>query len=180
MKTSKTVFLLLLALLVLSAPTTVFAAKKSKGVYKDVTTKSVDNKSYTAIKDIKRYHGWDGLIRNGKFYPNRYMTKHELYVVLRNLYGSKVPYSVVVACKGEKAKMSTQFVRNVLIALAKNLGVTIKWSGSSYKMKRKDVARQIEIFIKYNSAFVPKTASSGSSKQTEAELLALLKKLLGL
>lgn len=185
MKSSRKIlfFTVIVVMLTLAMPASVFAAKKSKRPYKDVTLKTVDKSSYTAIKYVKKYKGWQGLVKNGRLYPNRYMTKHELYVVLHNLYGTKVPASVVTACKGKKVKMSTQFVRDQLITLGKSLGLQIKWGGNSYVMRRKDVARQIKIFAEYDSAFTPRPANSGSSssgKLTEAEILAILRKLLGL
>lgn len=150
----KILFLLLLAIMMVLAPMTVFA-KGSKNPYKDVTRKKVDSQSYDAISYIKRFDGWRGLLKKGKFYPNKYMTRREFLIVLHNLYGDKVTVTMA-DLREANSKITSKFVCDRMVTLSKALGYPIKWAGTKAKMKRKDVARYIKIFATYNKAFTPK------------------------
>ena len=142
----------LMMILVTMFSTIAFAG--SKNPYKDVTRKKVDSQSITAISYIKRFDGWKGLIKKGKFYPNKVMTRREFLIVLHNLYGDKVTVTIA-DLRGANDKITSKFVCDRMVALARRLNYPIKWNGTKAKMKRKDVARYIYTFATFNSALKP-------------------------
>lgn len=144
--------MLLVVVILTMMPMQVFAGGNP---YRDVTTRKVDTNSYSAIVYVKDYNGWKGLTKKGKLYPNRYMTRREFLKVLHNLYGDKVPATIIdVLCAN--GKITASYVCNKLAELSKVLGYPIKWNGTSMKMRRTDVARYIKIFATYNSALKPR------------------------
>lgn len=150
----KLVSLLLVVIVILTiAPAQVLAASNP---YNDVTKRSVDDGSYTAIAYVKQHHGWDGgLIKKRRFYPNKYMTRREFILALYNLYGDKIPVTVSDVINANTI-VTSSYVCSKCVALSKILKYTIKWTGNGMKMKRKDVARYLKIFATYNSAFKPR------------------------
>ena len=150
----KILSLLLVVIVVLTmAPAQVLAASNP---YKDVTKRSVDEGSYTAIVYVKRHHGWSGgIIKKKRFFPNKYMTRQEFMLALYNLYGEKVPATVSDVIYANTV-VTSAFVCSKCVALSSVLKYPIKWSGNGMKMKRKDVARYLKIFATYNSAFKPR------------------------
>ena len=145
-------FFLLLVLLLLAMPVTAFAAKNP---YKDVTRKKVDAQSFKAISYIKEYNGWRGIAKKGKLSPNKFMTRREFLIVLHNLYGDKVT-ATMADVRSANSKITSKFVCDRMVALAKVLKYPIKWTGTKAKLRRKDVARYIHVFATFNSAFKPK------------------------
>ena len=143
----------LMMILVTTFSTIAFAG--SKNPYKDVTRKKVDAQSFTAISYIKRFDGWRGIAKKGKFYPNKTMTRREYLMVLHNLYGNKITVTIADV-RGANDKVTSKFVCDRMVALSKVLKYPIKWDGNKTKLKRKDVARYIYTFATFNSAFVPK------------------------
>ena len=152
-----TVFVLFLLTLMMCMGSVTFA--KSKSPYKDVTRKKVDAQSYDAIVYIKNCDGWRGLVKKGKFYPNKAITRREFLVVLHNLYGDKVPYTMD-DIRNANAKITSKYACDRMVALSKVLGYSIRWDGNKTKLKRKDVARYVKIFATFNKAFTPQKAST--------------------
>lgn len=142
----------LMMILVTMFSTITFAG--SKNPYKDVTRKKVDAQSFTAISYIKRFDGWRGIVKKGKFYPNKTMTRREYLIVLHNLYGNKITVTIA-DLRGANDKVTSKFVCDRMVALARKLNYPIKWNGTKAKMKRKDVARYIYTFATFNSALKP-------------------------
>lgn len=145
------IFMLSLIVLLLVMPMTAFA----KNPYKDVTRKKVDAQSFKAISYIKEYNGWRGIAKKGKLSPNKFMTRREFLIVLHNLYGDKVT-ATMADVRSANSKITSKFVCDRMVALAKVLKYPIKWTGTKAKLRRKDVARYIHIFATFNSAFKPK------------------------
>ena len=87
MKKMRRFFILLfvVAMIVAVMPMTALAKgkKKAKGPYRDVTTKTVDAKSYEGICHVKAEGGWRGIAKNGKLYPNKIVTRREFVMVLK-------------------------------------------------------------------------------------------------
>ena len=79
----KRLFSIVLVLAILFCNSLTVAAATNP--YKDVTTKKVDRASYDAIVYVKKYNGFRGVVTSTKFYPNRYMTRRELVMILHNL-----------------------------------------------------------------------------------------------
>ena len=131
------------------------SAKGAKSPYKDVTRKRVDAQSIDAISYIKSYDGWRGLIRKGRFYPNRYMTRREFLIVLHNLYGDRIT-ATMDDVRHANDKVTSKFACDRMVALSKALGSPIRWNGTKDKLRRKDVARYIKIFAVFKPAFTPK------------------------
>ena len=150
------IFVMLLVVITIMAalPATTFA-KGAKGPYKDVTLRTVDKQSYKAIVYVKGYGGWRGLIKKGKFYPNRYITRREYLTVLHNLYGNRVTATIVDIVYAN-SKITSDFACKRLAAMSKGLGYTITWDGYQTKMKRKDVARYIYAFANFNKKLAPR------------------------
>lgn len=146
--------LLVVVVIVLSlVPMSAFAGPRVLP-YKDVG-KKVDSQSSEAISFIKRYNGWRGLIKKGKFYPNKYMTRGEFLRVLYYLYGKKV-YADIDDVVNFNAIVTSSFCCERMVKLSKALGYPISWKGYKTRMKRKDVARYIMIFAKFNPKLMPR------------------------
>ena len=150
----KSAFLLTFAMFVLLMMPMAVSAKSSNP-YKDVTLRTVDKQSFTAISYVKKLNGWKGLITKGKLSPNKYMTRREFLIVLHNLYGSKVAVTMADV-RGANNRITSKFVCDRMVVLSKALKYPIRWTGTKAKMKRKDVARYIYIFATFNSALKPK------------------------
>ena len=149
----KMVSLLLLVVFVLSlAPMTTFAGPRVLP-YKDVVR--IDKQSSEAISFVKRHNGWKGLIKKGRFRPNKYMTRREFLVCLHNLYGEIVTADMSDVLLANKP-VTSEFVCERLAKLSKPLGFPITWSGYKKKMKRKEVARYIMIFATFNPSLMPR------------------------
>lgn len=159
-RTKKVVFMLLVVCLIALMPTVAFAKpKKAKSkaskIYKDVSTKRIDAKSYEAIGYVKQHGGWAGLIRKGKFYPNRYMTRRDFLVTLHNLYGGRVYANIEdIVLSGQI--VTSDFVCQRMVAMSEGLGYKITWQGNGDKMRRKDVARYIKIFATFHPKLAPR------------------------
>ena len=151
MKRTKKCVFLLLVVMILAMPMTVFA----KAPYKDVTRKKVDAQSYTAIAYIKKYNGWSGIASKGKLYPNKAITRRQFLIVLHNLYGNKVT-ATMDDVRHANDKITSKFACDRMVALSKVLGYPIKWNGTKVTLKRKDAARYIYIFATFNKALAPK------------------------
>ena len=153
MTKKKQVFMLLFVVMLLAMPMTVFAAK---GPYKDVTRKKVDAQSIQAISYVKKnYNGWKGLIKNGKFYPNKYMTRREFLIVQHNMYKDKVTVNIADV-RYANSEITSKFFCDRMVVLSKALGYPIRWNGTKVKLRRKDAARYFYIFATFNKALAPK------------------------
>lgn len=151
MSKKKGLFLLFIMIMVMLAPTTVFA----KNPYKDVTKKKVDKESYKAIVYLKEHGGWNGIAKKGKLSPNKYVTRRDYLIILHNLYGDKVT-ATMADLRAANQKVTSKFACDRMVLLAKKLNYPIKWNGNKSKLRRKDVARYIYIFATFNKALTPK------------------------
>lgn len=153
MRTIRRVLFVVVMLLAL-APITVFAGTKNP--YKDVTRKKVDAQSYKSIVYIKTtFNGWRALVKKGKLYPNKAMTRREFLLVLHEGWGDKVTVTMDDVRHANDI-VTSKFVCNRMVELARKLNYPIKWNGNKTKLKRKDVARYIYIFATFNTALAPK------------------------
>ena len=124
--------------------------------YKDVTKKSVGKDAYLAIKYIKSYHGFDKVVASKRFKPNKYITKREFLMILKNLYGEKyVPTTVADAWNANKTATS-KWARKKLVEVSHRLRCSVTWDGSSYKLTRASAAQLIHVFCTYRDELNPK------------------------
>ncbi|MBR3052232.1 hypothetical protein IKG60_01250 [Candidatus Saccharibacteria bacterium] len=135
---------------------TMLAIPAYAATYSDVTPSKLGTKNYDAIMYIESFKGWKGLAKNGKLYPNKYITRQQFLQVLYNLYRKKVPADIFDVVHGNYI-VTEYYLTQKCVELAKALKHNISWAGDKKKkMMRKDVARLLEIFCKHNSKFVPK------------------------
>lgn len=158
MKKMRRFLLLVVICLVAMVPMVAFAKPKSNKagrIYKDVTARTVDAKSLEGIAFVKGYNGWEGLIRKGRFFPNKFMTRREFLTVLHKLYGGYVTADINDVLNANEM-VTSDYCCQKMVAMSENLGYKITWSGANAKMRRKDVARYIKIFATYNGALMPR------------------------
>lgn len=140
----------------LSAGQATLAVQASGKPYADVSTKVVDKGSVTAIAYVKAHKGFNGVIKGKRFYPLKTFTRAQFIKILTNFYGSsKVP---VTASDVQHAKsaVTAKYATAKFVAVAKRIGIPIKWSGGKQKLSRASVAKYLKNFAAFDSAFRPK------------------------
>lgn len=122
--------------------------KKTSSMYSDVTKKKVGTAAYKAIKHLKAHKAFTGVIKGKKFLPKKRFTKKQYLRILKNLYGKYAPTE-----SNPKGYVTEKYVTSRLVKVAKNLGISITWSGTSRKVTRAETCRYIKIFADFDSAF---------------------------
>lgn len=165
------IVLLVVCLIVSMMPMTALAKgkKSSSRRYKDVTSKTVDRTTRTAINYVDGYYGLRYIAKGRRLHPNRSATGLDYLQILVPLYETAVPKNVIATLKlNSKTKLNAEFVCDQLSELGVALGYNeFHWNWSSNpkeaaKMKRKrmsrgDLIRYIWIFATYSPSLAPKT-----------------------
>ncbi len=142
------VFKKLVALIVLTATVLTMAVPTFAKGYPDVPVISFGKGYVKDINYIKKHHGFDGVIKGKKFYPDKYFTKKQVLKIFINLYGKKnVPITKSDKKSYNKAAKAHWMLKKIQTIVKNSGGRPYYWMPGNFKVPRYLAASYIHGFL---------------------------------